>query len=161
MELTIDLKKLKESGLFVEDFFALALINSGENPEEYLMNDPHSLRLLEDEMWIKSTEEGYELRSKGRELFESKATVTFEQFWEHYHTVTKLPKTDRAAAETKWKRLKPKEKEKAIEMVEAYYGSLNDKKYCRKARTYLENKNFNDEFKIVKDVTTIRINEMI
>jgi len=75
MELTIDLKKLKESGLFVEDFFALTLINSGENPKEYLMNDPHSLRLLEDEMWIKSTEEGYELRSKGRALFEQSSNT--------------------------------------------------------------------------------------
>lgn len=152
MELTIDLKALKESGLFVDEFVFLALINEGEDP---LGGDYHwpsgILERMENNMWIKYCEDSIELRSKAKELFESKATVTFEQFWEHYHTVTKLPKTDRAAAETKWKRLKPKEKEKAIEMVEAYYGSLNDKKYCRKARTYLENKNFNDEFKHLKE----------
>jgi uncharacterized phage protein (TIGR02220 family) len=68
----IDLKALKESGLFVEDFFTLALINEGENPEDYLMNDPSALRMLSDEMWIKSTEEGWELRSKAKELFENK-----------------------------------------------------------------------------------------
>ena len=69
MELTIDLKKLKESGLFVEDYFVLALINSGKNPEEYLISDKNIPRNLELEMWVKSTEEGYELRGKGRELF--------------------------------------------------------------------------------------------
>jgi hypothetical protein len=159
MELTIDLKKLKESGLFLEDYFVLALINSGKNPEEYLISDKNISHNLELEMWVKSTEEGYELRGKGRELFESKASVTFEEFWNHYHTVTHLAKTDRAAAEKYWKRLKSKEKELAVEKVQAYYNSLNDKKFCRKARTYLENKNFNDEFKIkeVKDWTAQRV----
>jgi hypothetical protein len=159
MELVIDLKKLKESGLFVEDYFVLALINSGKNPEEYLISDKNILRNLELEMWIKSTEEGYELRGKGRGLFESKASVTFEEFWNHYHTVTHLAKTDRAAAEKYWKRLKSKEKELAVEKVQSYYSSLNDKKFCRKARTYLENKNFNDEFKVkeVKDWTAQRV----
>lgn len=159
MELTIDLKKLKESGLFVEDYFVIALINYGKNPEEYLISDKNILRNLELEMWVKSTEEGYELRGKGRKLFESKASVTFEEFWNHYHTVTHLAKTDRAAAEKYWKRLKPKEKELAVEKVQAYYNSLNDKKFCRKARTYLENKNFNDEFKVkeIKDWTAQRV----
>ena len=35
MELTIDLKLLKKSGLFLEEFVIMALINSGENIEEY------------------------------------------------------------------------------------------------------------------------------
>lgn len=158
MELTIDLKLLKKSGLFLEEFVIMALINSGENIEEYHYSK-HILQNLEDNMYIKLSENNWLLRGKGRELFESKASVTFEEFWNHYHTVTHLAKTDRAAAEKYWKRLKPKEKELAIEKVQAYYNSLNDKKFCRKARTYLENKNFNDEFKVkeVKDWTAQRV----
>lgn len=158
MELTIDLKLLKKSGLFLEEFVIMALINSGENIEEYHYSK-HILQNLEDNMYIKLSENNWLLRGKGRELFESKASVTFEEFWNHYHTVTHLAKTDRAAAEKYWKRLKPKEKELAVEKVQAYYNSLNDKKFCRKARTYLENKNFNDEFKVkeVKDWTAQRV----
>ena len=158
MELTIDLKLLKKSGLFLEEFIIMALINSGENIEEYHYSK-HILQNLEDNMYIKLSENNWLLRGKGRELFESKASVTFEEFWNHYHTVTHLAKTDRAAAEKYWKRLKPKEKELAVEKVQAYYNSLNDKKFCRKARTYLENKNFNDEFKVkeVKDWTAQRV----
>lgn len=158
MELTIDLKLLKKSGLFLEEFVIMALINSGENIEEYHYSK-HILQNLEDNMYIKLSENNWLLRGKGRELFESKASVTFEEFWNHYHTVTHLAKTDRAAAEKYWKKLKPKEKELAIEKVQAYYNSLNDKKFCRKARTYLENKNFNDEFKVkeVKDWTAQRV----
>jgi hypothetical protein len=158
MELTIDLKLLKKSGLFLEEFVIMALINSGENIEEYHYSK-HILQNLEDNMYIKLSENNWLLRGKGRELFESKASVTFEEFWNHYHTVTHLAKTDRAAAEKYWKRLKSKEKELAIEKVQAYYNSLNDKKFCRKARTYLENKNFNDEFKVkeVKDWTAQRV----
>ena len=136
----------------------MVLINSGENIEEYHYSK-HILQNLEDNMYIKLSENNWLLRGKGRELFESKASVTFEEFWNHYHTVTHLAKTDRAAAEKYWKKLKPKEKELAIEKVQAYYNSLNDKKFCRKARTYLENKNFNDEFKVkeVKDWTAQRV----
>ena len=158
MELIIDLKLLKKSGLFLEEFVIMALINSGENIEEYHYSK-HILQNLEDNMYIKLSENNWLLRGKGRELFESKASVTFEEFWNHYHTVTHLAKTDRAAAEKYWKRLKSKEKELAVEKVRAYYNSLNDKKFCRKARTYLENKNFNDEFKVkeVKDWTAQRV----
>ena len=158
MELIIDLKLLKKSGLFLEEFVIMALINSGENIEEYHYSK-HILQNLEDNMYIKLSENNWLLRGKGRELFESKASVAFEEFWNHYHTVTHLAKTDRAAAEKYWKRLKPKEKELAVEKVQAYYNSLNDKKFCRKARTYLENKNFNDEFKVkeVKDWTAQRV----
>lgn len=159
MELTIDLKKLGKSGLFLEDFCILALINLGIDPNDYNLSDKYVIKDLEENMYIRTTDEGYELRGRGRELFESKASVTFEEFWNHYHTVTHLAKTDRAATEKYWKRLKPKEKELAVEKVQAYYNSLNDKKFCRKARTYLENKNFNDEFKVkeVKDWTAQRV----
>ena len=46
-----------------------------------------------------------------------------------------------------WNKLKSGEKIRAINNIQPYFDSLNDKKYCKKARTYLSDKNFNDEFK--------------
>lgn len=151
MELVIDLDNLKKSNIFVEEYLYLQLINEGFNPLDFNWSVGKAvitdLELLEQNLWIKKVEEGYILRDKGRQLFESSiSTITFDEFWENYHRITGLPKTDKEAAKTKWKRLSNKERNKADENIQAYYDSLNDKKYCRKARTYLENKNFNDEF---------------
>ena len=66
-------------------------------------------------------------------------------FWESYHSITGLSKTDREAAQKKWNQLTKAERQKAVDMIALYYNSLNDKKYCKKARTYLGDKNFNDE----------------
>jgi hypothetical protein len=71
----------------------------------------------------------------------------FETFWESYHSITNKPKTDKAAAQKKWIKLTLQEKILAVENIQKYFNSLSDKKYCKKARTYLEDKNFNDEFK--------------
>lgn len=69
----IDLKALKESGLFVDEFVFLALINEGEDP---LGGDYHwpsgILERMENNMWIKYCEDSIELRSKAKELFENK-----------------------------------------------------------------------------------------
>ena len=151
MELVIDLDNLKKSNIFVEEYLYLQLINEGFNPLDFNWSVGKAvitdLELLEQNLWIKKVEEGYILRDKGKQLFESSiSTITFDEFWENYHRITGLPKTDKEAAKTKWKRLSNKERNKADENIQAYYDSLNDKKYCRKARTYLENKNFNDEF---------------
>jgi len=71
----------------------------------------------------------------------------FKLFWDKYHLITKLNKTDKDSAEKYWKKLTNKEKQSALDNIEFYYNSLNNKKYCKKARTYLSDKNFNDEFK--------------
>lgn len=71
---------------------------------------------------------------------------SFELFFDEYHKVTKLNKADKAAALKKWKTLTVSERTKALENISDYYNSLSDKKYCKKARTYLNDKNFNDEF---------------
>jgi DNA-dependent RNA polymerase auxiliary subunit epsilon len=151
MELVIDLDNLKKSNIFVEEYLYLQLIHEGLNPLDFNWSFGSGiiadLDLLEQNLWIKKVDEGYILRDKGRQLFESStSTITFDEFWENYHRITGLSKTDKEAAKTKWKRLSNKERNKANENIQAYYDSLNDKKYCRKARTYLENKNFNDEF---------------
>lgn len=86
---------------------------------------------------------------------EKEIKYIFNQFWDEYHEITKKPKTDKVAAFKHWKRLIGKEREKAIENIKPYYDSINDKKYCKKARTYLSDKNFNDEFRAKNGVHTV------
>lgn len=76
MELKINLDISKKVSIFAEELILLALINEGINPREiswfcdgdilYLLNQ------LEQNLWIKPTEDGYILREKGKQLFESK-----------------------------------------------------------------------------------------
>jgi len=70
----------------------------------------------------------------------------FEIFWDKYHSITKKSKSDKEPAKKHWLKLNATEKVKAFEKIKDYFDSLNDKKYCKKARTYLADKNFNDEF---------------
>lgn len=74
----------------------------------------------------------------------------FEVFWDHYHTVTAMRKTDKEDALKYWVKLTDDEITSAHENVKPYFDSLSDQKYCKKARTYLGDKNFNDEFTSVK-----------
>ena len=71
---------------------------------------------------------------------------SFESFFDEYHKITGLKKTDKADALKKWKKLTSAERDKAIHNISNYANSVSDKKYCKKARTYLNDKNFNDEF---------------
>jgi hypothetical protein len=70
----------------------------------------------------------------------------FEEFWDKYHRICQIPKTDRGAAEKHWRSLKPKERQRAIDSVGDYYQSIENKKYIQKARTYLSVKAFDNEF---------------
>ncbi len=74
----------------------------------------------------------------------------FNGFWGAYHDITGLPMSDKEAARRYWKALSGVQKNKAVESIYPYFNSLKDKKYCKKARTYLRDRNFNDEFKPVK-----------
>ena len=86
-----------------------------------------------------------------RKKEKNKDIVLFDEFCEKYHQVTKIPMTDKASTIIKFKKLKKAEKQKAIDSIENYYTSLPDKKYCKKARTYISAKSFNDEFKKQED----------
>ena len=70
----------------------------------------------------------------------------FELFYNQYHTIIEKPKTDRLGTFKKWEKLTLEERNKAIEMIPKYANSIPDKKYAIIARTYLDNKRFNDEF---------------
>ena len=74
----------------------------------------------------------------------------FEIFWNYYHETTNKPKTDRDAAFKYFKQLTLEERRKAYEKVEDYKRSVNDPKYIKKARTYLADRNFNDELRPAK-----------
>lgn len=92
-------------------------------------------------------------QSEGNAIKESKVKKKkennikdFDPFWDSYHSVTGLNKSDKEAALKCWNKLNPGEQQKAIDNVKPYFDSLKDKQYCKKARTYLADKNFNDEF---------------
>jgi hypothetical protein len=56
-----------------------------------------------------------------------------------------MPKTDKDPALKHWKKLTEAERNLAIEKITDYYDSVENKKYVKKARTYLADKSFNDE----------------
>ena len=114
---------------------------------------PKMLESLQNKLYLKIQGEEFEeliCREKAELLFSDKG-VTFEEFWNIYHTITHLPKTDNKPAKSKWNRLTKGKKKLAIDNIQSYYDSLSDKKYCKKARTYLEDENFMDEFKSRQD----------
>lgn len=78
-----------------------------------------------------------------------KPEVEFGEFWDKYHNITGLKKTDLQPCLKYWKKLTSKEKQSAIDNIQSYYDSLpiySTGKPVKKARTYLDHKNFNDEF---------------
>jgi len=118
------------------------------NDSEGLGNDSEGFRRVMECLDKYEVEIESEIESED----EKKNTILFSQFWDSYHSITKLKKTDNEAALKYWKKLTDEEKQKAIDNIKPYYDSLSDKKYCKKARTYLSDKNFNDEFKIVPKI---------
>ena len=109
----------------------------GEQQIEQQLNNDRTTT----EQQLNTLQECKEEKNENNEINNS-----FETFFDEYHKVTKLNKSDKAAALKKWKTLTVSERTKALDNVLNYYNSLNDKKYCKKARTYLNDKNFNDEF---------------
>ena len=71
--------------------------------------------------------------------------TSFETFWEAFHQITGKRKEKKMPAEKKWKQLTVVEKKLALEMIEPFSKS-NEEKYLQIARTYLGDKTFNDEF---------------
>jgi hypothetical protein len=76
----------------------------------------------------------------------NRSTDGFDDFWDKYHDLTGKPKTDRSSAEKKWVKLTANEKQLAIDRI-GEYSLTNVSEYLKKARTYLEDKSFNDEMR--------------
>ena len=90
-----------------------------------------------------------ELRKKATNLFPENKGASFDEFWEKYHEIAKKPKTDKEAAFKHWKRLKSSEQQLALDNIENYItfvARTQGDRFIKKARTYLADKNFNDEF---------------
>jgi len=80
--------------------------------------------------------------------------VDFNDFWDAYHKITSMPKTDMQPAKKHWNRLTKKERKSALDNIENYFLSLptySSGKPIKKARTYLADKNFLDEFVVKKN----------
>ena len=112
---------------------------------------------LEDLEFLRIVEGNVIVNETARNIFSAnkKDKDLFDEFWELYHNTTNLHKTDREATKKKWSRLNSKEKSLASnkEILETYCFYTNIK-YRKKARTYLEDKNFNDEYENTKDEWT-------
>lgn len=74
----------------------------------------------------------------------------FEIFWNEYHSVTNKQKEDKVPTEKYWNKLTTFEKEKALSSIKDYSKTNQDSKYLKKARTYLSDKCFNNEFTAAK-----------
>jgi len=119
------------------------------NGSESLPNGSESFRIITECL------DKYEVEDEdeSEEEIEDKKKIEFSLFWDTYHKITGLKKTDQEAALKYWNRLKKSEQEKALLNCEPYWKSLSDKKYCKKARTYLADKNFNDELPTIPTTT--------
>jgi len=162
MEFTI--KEFKEFGLSPGAYIYLYGIVT--NDEDILLNRTiYIISELQENGYIKAVDSdlNFVLRQKTIGLQNKLNPETqFEQFWDKYHEVTGLRKSDKDAAEKYWKKLKKNEKQKAFENISNYYDSLpiySTGKPVKKARTYLGDKNFNDEFEVIQ--TKNSLNKMI
>lgn len=81
---------------------------------------------------------------------ETNPKPNFETFWSAYHLITGLPKTDRDSTIKYFNKLTIDEQRVAIANIRPFFESIKNKNYCKKARTYLSERNFNDEFQPVQ-----------
>jgi len=77
---------------------------------------------------------------------EKRKEIEITEFWDLYHSISNKLKSDLQPSIKHWNKLTEIEKEKAKSNIKAYVDSVNDPKYIVKARTYLADKKFNDEF---------------
>ena len=151
MEFTIDVKKLEKSRLPLQEFVYLqALVEEIEYDfqfEDIFDNFLEMVIHLQDQAYIKVIGNVVYPRQKAIDLFNIvDKDITFEEFWDKYHNTTEKPKTDKVPAEKHWNRLSKTKKKRAYDMIVPYFNSLDNPKYCKKARTYLADRNFEDEF---------------
>tara|TARA_R110000782_G_scaffold67768_1_gene136820 strand:- start:244 stop:963 length:720 start_codon:yes stop_codon:yes gene_type:complete len=77
---------------------------------------------------------------------EEKKRKDIDEFWDLYHSISNKLKSDLQPSIKHWDKLTEIEKDKAKCNIQSYVDSVNDPKYIVKARTYLADKKFNDEF---------------
>lgn len=84
-----------------------------------------------------------EEKADGRVTLRNKTDRAFDLFWEFYHEMLPtVSQTDREKARKIYGRLTLKERDMAIQNVEAYYNSLDSEKHAKWAVNYLKDKSF-------------------
>lgn len=163
-ELRLDLNNLKKSGLFVEEYIVLQVINEGINPETLQWTDKMMLRQLEDNMYIKHSEgEEYQLRQKGRDLFDKpNSEINFDEMWDAFPATTSDGRVLRSANKL-WQGIftkdylvckkkylsKVKKKvnhDKIVEVIKARVAS-GDTKYMSNLETYINGEKWTQDVK--------------
>lgn len=87
-------------------------------------------------------------KDKDKDKDKDNYSEDFDFFWNSFHDITGRPKEDKAPAQKHWKRLTNTERDRAIKNIQPYFQSLSDHRYCKKARTYLSDKSFDNEFRV-------------
>lgn len=123
----------------------------GQLKEEDVTNKPHQsyIRLLKGHGLWNEYKKRFKVDKPKKVATTSpgdKARESFEIFWEEYHTVTAKRREDKAPAFKHWKQLSYEEKVKAFRMIGEYSKTNENMNYLKKARTYIADKTFNDEF---------------
>lgn len=75
-----------------------------------------------------------------------KEIESFNEFFDRYHELSGKRRTDKAAAMKYWKQMTLRDRNLATNNLERYIKSHNDLRYVKKARTYLSDRNYEDEF---------------
>ena len=79
---------------------------------------------------------------------ESSIDASFQAMYDHYHKLSGMPKTDKEAAKKAFGKLNIQEKGLLKDKIQEYVNHCKTKdQYFKKFRTYLNDKNFNDEYK--------------
>jgi len=94
-KIEIDLDILKKNLIFAEEYIILSLIEAGENPKDYEWGFTFDIVMeeLENNFYIKPTEDGWILREKGRELFkDTSVEPKVDEVINYYKQVTNSPK---------------------------------------------------------------------
>lgn len=121
-------------------------INEDEDEDEdiYTNTTKHVINKKEKEKETLPPIEKSEKQKRGEKVDEA-----FRLFWDKYHQVTRKLKTDTKAAKNVWAKMSLDERLIAFENIEPFYKSSEKKENGRfiiKAKNYLSDKRFNDEF---------------
>lgn len=181
MEVVRDLKKfykLNDMEFTIEEFkqFELSpgayillyalVYNDGELMNRIVPISQHK-RELQDKGFVKlDEEENIILRQKTLDLQNKlNPEPLFEEFWKGYHQYAKqfynnFKATDRDPAEKHWKKLTKAQRQLAIDKYKLFIdASVERNIFLKKARTYLSDHNFLDEFEVKQ--TKSSLNKMI
>lgn len=157
-------KEFVESELNPGAYIALyCLVHEEDSVLETLLVSEEDKIQLQSKGYIKLNVDGVILRQKALDLrAQINPEPQFDEFWNKYHNITGQRKSDLQAALKYWKKLSKVEKKLAIDNIKPYFYSLpvySTGRPVKKARTYLSDKNYNDEFSYKEEKSSI--NKMI